>query len=563
MTARLDFDHDLIVLGAGYTGSLMALVARAQGLRVLLVDKGDLPRFAVGESTAPDQCRRLEILADRYDIPLLRSVASYPRIVNEGLALTAWPKAGFYLVHHELDQPLDTLRPAETMVQTSPWPTGPEPHVMREDLDTLMKDQAVADGADWSPCTEAVEFHRRETDGAPVLRLERKDGSTFQSTARLVVDACGRGSWLTHALDLRLPDSVDTPMRTASIFVHLKGVRPWSHVLEHAPGLPISRDHVTLQHLFDGGSFWQIGFDDGRVSMGLTQAAPLDDRLSAEAEFWRAVRRLPSLHAILEGAEALTPYYRVPDLHYSSRQMVGDGWFLMPSAAESVDPFLTAGLNLSTAAVCRLARVLEQAPAHEVVRGVAMAPIEEQFRTEASYIRRLILTCRRCFTDPELFQRAFFLYRIAGTSDGFALAGRSLDDAASTVWGFGDPAMRRLVDIVGTAIRDLPRGRRATAEDLARIDALIAEHEPWPFSHTRFGALREDKIYLASFVRILDFLLKTRGVHRGARREGAIRSVAARWARGLRHPPKVRSSPLRPYPAEGLIRDQLRAIFSL
>jgi FADH2 O2-dependent halogenase len=560
---RPTFDYDLVVLGAGYTGGLMALVALAQGLRVLLVDKNDLPRFALGESTSPNQCRRLEILADRYGIPVLRAVASYPRIVDEGLPVAAWPKAGFYIAHHQLDCALDARRPAETMVQTSPWPTGPEPHVMREDLDTLLKDHAVEYGAVWSPHTTPVAMRRRDTDGAPILRLQRRGGTEIEVVARLVVDAGGSDSWLAQELDLRLPDSADTPMRTACIFLHMKGVGSWNDALRGAPKLSISRDHTTLQHLFDGGAVWQIGFDDGRVSLGLTQAAPLDDCLSAEDEFWRAMRRLPTLHAILADAEPLTPYYRLPDIHYGSKRMVGDGWVLMPSAAESSDPFLTAGLTISTAAVCRLARLLEELPKDEVVPAEAMAPLERQFRIESSYVRRVILTCRRGFADPELFQRGFFLYRIAVTSDGFALAGGTLDDASATVWGFGDPAMRKLVDATRAAVEALPRGRQATAQELAAVDAVIAANEPWPFSKTRFGALRPDRIYLASPARILDFMLKTRGLHRGQPREGALRSVFTRWGRGLLRPPRVRPSPSRPCPAQGLIRDQLRTMFSL
>ena len=562
VTSKAHFDHDVVILGAGYAGSLTALVARAQGLSVLLVDKTDFPRFAIGESTSPSQCRRLEILAERYDIPLLRSIASYPRIVDEELALAAWPKAAFYLVHHELDRPLDPSRPAETLIQTSPWPTGPEPHVMREDLDALLKDQAVADGAEWAPNTEPVELEQRESDGAPMLRFERKDGSTFETTSRLVVDATGFKSWLAERLALRIPDSVDTPMSTSSIFLHMKGVGSWKAALGGAPRLPISRDHVTLQHLFEGGSVWQIGFDDGRVSLGLTQSAPLDDGLGAEAEFWRAMKRLPTLHATLEDAEPLTPYYRASDLHYGSTRMVGDGWFLMPSAAESSDPFLTGGLAMTTAAVCRLARVLEQAPKDTVVSAEAMTPLETRFRTEASYIRRLILTCRRGFADPDLFQRAFFLYRIAGAGEGIALSGGTLDDSAAAIWRLDDPGMQDLVDTMRAAVEAVPRDRRATREELAGLDAIIAEKEPWPFSRTRFGALREDRIYLASPMRILDFMVKTRGLRQDPRNEGSLASVAARFARGFLKPPWVRSSPLRPYPAEGLIRDQLRTMLT-
>ena len=44
---------DVLVLGAGFAGALMALVAQRLGLRVVLLEKGRHPRFAIGESSTP------------------------------------------------------------------------------------------------------------------------------------------------------------------------------------------------------------------------------------------------------------------------------------------------------------------------------------------------------------------------------------------------------------------------------------------------------------------------------------------------------------------------------
>ncbi len=41
------------VVGAGFGGSLIALIAARLGHEVLLVERGTLPRFAIGESSTP------------------------------------------------------------------------------------------------------------------------------------------------------------------------------------------------------------------------------------------------------------------------------------------------------------------------------------------------------------------------------------------------------------------------------------------------------------------------------------------------------------------------------
>ena len=96
-------DFDLAIVGSGFAGSLLAMIARRMGLSVLLVERGHHPRFAIGESSTPLSNLWLEILADRYDLPRLRPLsqwgtwqAAYPRL---GCGL----KRGFSYFHHRAE----------------------------------------------------------------------------------------------------------------------------------------------------------------------------------------------------------------------------------------------------------------------------------------------------------------------------------------------------------------------------------------------------------------------------------------------------------------------------
>jgi tetracycline 7-halogenase / FADH2 O2-dependent halogenase len=46
-------DVDLVIVGAGFGGSLMAMVAHQLGLSVMLLEQGQHPRMVIGESTTP------------------------------------------------------------------------------------------------------------------------------------------------------------------------------------------------------------------------------------------------------------------------------------------------------------------------------------------------------------------------------------------------------------------------------------------------------------------------------------------------------------------------------
>ena len=59
--------YDIAVVGSGFGGSLLAMIARRLGRSVILLEKGQHPRFAIGESSTPLSNILLEQLATRYD----------------------------------------------------------------------------------------------------------------------------------------------------------------------------------------------------------------------------------------------------------------------------------------------------------------------------------------------------------------------------------------------------------------------------------------------------------------------------------------------------------------
>ena len=46
-------DADIAIIGSSFAGSLLAQILNAMGLRVVMLDRGRHPRFAIGESSTP------------------------------------------------------------------------------------------------------------------------------------------------------------------------------------------------------------------------------------------------------------------------------------------------------------------------------------------------------------------------------------------------------------------------------------------------------------------------------------------------------------------------------
>ena len=74
---RVKADFDIAVVGSGFAGSLVAMIARRLGRSVVMIERGRHPRFAVGESSTPLANLLLEELAQRYDLPGVRPLCKW------------------------------------------------------------------------------------------------------------------------------------------------------------------------------------------------------------------------------------------------------------------------------------------------------------------------------------------------------------------------------------------------------------------------------------------------------------------------------------------------------
>src|SRR6266536_4834157 len=73
----MNADFDIAVIGSGFGGSIMAMIARRLGHSVILLERGQHPRFVIGESSTPLANLLLEELARQYDLPRLLPLAKW------------------------------------------------------------------------------------------------------------------------------------------------------------------------------------------------------------------------------------------------------------------------------------------------------------------------------------------------------------------------------------------------------------------------------------------------------------------------------------------------------
>jgi FADH2 O2-dependent halogenase len=113
---------DLVIVGSGLGGSILAMVARSLGRRVVLLERGRHPRFAIGESSSPLAGLLIEQIAARYALPRLAPLGSYGTWQRHYPHLRCGLKRGFTYYKHEAGRPFVSPRDRsnELLVAASP-----------------------------------------------------------------------------------------------------------------------------------------------------------------------------------------------------------------------------------------------------------------------------------------------------------------------------------------------------------------------------------------------------------------------------------------------------------
>ncbi|MFF0018056.1 tryptophan 7-halogenase [Streptomyces sp. NPDC005374] len=344
MQAR-DGAYDVIVLGSGIAGSILGAILARNGAKVMLVDSGVHPRFAVGESTIPHTLNTFRILAERYGVPELELFCSFEDAMQQ-IAPTMGRKLHFGFMMHEEGKEPD---PEHTTQLGTTIPNLHTSHLFRQDTDAYLFHTAVKYGcvAQQGYRVDNVELNDSE------VTVVGQDGS--RHSARYLVDASGFRSPVAQQLGLRAgPDALKHHAR--SLFTHMIDVRPTDECLnmpESArPPLPWVKG--TVHHVFERGWFWIIPFNNDPasinplVSVGLTfdeRRYPKRDDLTPEQEFAHHVSRFPVLERIFENAKTVRPWVSTGRFQYTSTKTVGNRWCMMSHAAGFIDPLYSRGLS--------------------------------------------------------------------------------------------------------------------------------------------------------------------------------------------------------------------------
>ncbi|WP_394847163.1 NAD(P)/FAD-dependent oxidoreductase [Pendulispora brunnea] len=406
-------NYDVIILGTGISGSILAAITARHGLSTLLIDHGHHPRFTVGESMIPGTSHLLRIMAERYDVPELEYVSTF-RSLRRHVTSSSGMKRNFSFVHHTTGARLDPTK--STMLPIPHYPNGPESHLMRQDVDAFLFAVAVRYGADALQDTSVVDFEKHEQGWT----LKTKCGRTLHG--KYIVDGSGHNSVLAKRYGWREPRTrLDSHSR--SIFTHMVGVRPFDDFFgPQTHRLPQPLSQGTLHHIFDGGWLWVIPFDNHEsagnplCSVGL-QLDPRrfpPDPEGPEAEFRKFLAKYPDMAVQFEHARAVRAWVSAPRLQYSSTTVVGDRCCLAPHSAGFVDPLFSRGLHITMESINALAHRLIDAVRLDDFSSERFQPLEKLTQTLIESHDKLTNGSFIAFRDFELWNAWYRVWVLGG-----------------------------------------------------------------------------------------------------------------------------------------------------
>ena len=344
-----DDDADVIVVGAGPSGSTVAYYLAQAGLNVLLIEKSRFPRDKVcGDGLTPRAVKSL--VAMGVDVSEeagwlrnkgLRVIAGGMRLELDWPELSSWPGYGLVRTRASLDEQLARrAQSAGAKLLEGTTVTGP----VLDDYGRIVGVETTAETEETSKTSKI----RSRSDNS-----ERLSGSSRAYRARVVVAADGNSSRLSVAMGLRKRD--DRPMGVA-VRTYYTSPRHKDDYLE------------SWLDLWDGdgllpGYGWIFGMGDGTSNVGLgmlntsdafghTDYRELLKRwLKSMPEEWGYVeenRTEPVRGAALPMGFNRTPHY------YKGLLLAGD-------AAGMVNPFNGEGIAYAMESGELLARVVAQA----------------------------------------------------------------------------------------------------------------------------------------------------------------------------------------------------------
>jgi 1H-pyrrole-2-carbonyl-[peptidyl-carrier protein] brominase len=316
---------DVLILGGGPAGATAAIRLLASGLRPLIVEREQFPRYHVGESMT-GECGAIV-----RELGFGDAMAAAGH--QEKCGVNVFGVRGNSDWWIPVMQRTDDLRLRDQVTY----------QVRRSVFDQMLLEEALRRGSDFiagraaSPLTDAD----GTVSGAIVRTAE---GTTLRIDAGMTLDCTGQATFLANH-KVTGPKYLGAYDKQIAIFSQVAGYRRGDGAgRETTPG----NTHIFYRKKYHWA--WSIPIDGQVTSVGIVvPAAYFRERGESKEDFVR--RELgelnPGLSARVPEPELVEPVHVIPNYSFQVRDFAGPGYICLGDAHRFVDPIFSFGLYIA------------------------------------------------------------------------------------------------------------------------------------------------------------------------------------------------------------------------
>ncbi|MBS1685493.1 MAG: tryptophan 7-halogenase [Bacteroidetes bacterium] len=304
---------DVLVIGAGPSGTVAASIINKAGYKVKIVEKEQFPRFVIGESLLPKCMEALE------------AAGFLPAVKAHGFQ----EKFGAKFVN-DSGQIMD-FNFSDQFTEGWSWTW----QVKRAEFDTLLAEEVQKLGVEieYKTTVTGIDLGKDKS----LISVTTPEGESKQILARFIVDGSGYGRVIPRMLNMEKPSNLP-PRKT--LFTHIRDTRRNNYI---EPNRILIVDHAP------GVWAWCIPFSDGVTSCGFVSEPGFFDAFTGtpEEQLRAIIASDPNIAERFEGCEFLFEPRTIQSWSATCDKFYGDGFVLTGNVTEFLDPVFSSGVTLA------------------------------------------------------------------------------------------------------------------------------------------------------------------------------------------------------------------------
>lgn len=305
---------DVLVIGAGPSGTVAASIVHQAGYKVKIVEKQKFPRFVIGESLLPRCMEALE------EAKFLDAVKARGYQEKNGAKFV---KNGKICDYQFADQ------------YTKGWKWTWQ--VPRADFDSTLANAVEKMGVpvEYETSVTGIVFN---DDGRSVTTVEDIHGNIRHIEARFIIDGSGYGRVIPKLFNMEKPSNL--PPRKAL----------FAHTVDKKRSMADEPNRITIVVHEKAVWIWIIPFSSGITSVGYVGDASFFDRFpgSPEEQFRAMLAAEKDIAERFKDVELVFEPRTLQSWSATTDRFYGDGFVLTGNVTEFLDPVFSSGVTLAT-----------------------------------------------------------------------------------------------------------------------------------------------------------------------------------------------------------------------